>query len=76
MSEKEKKSSLEDLQKRVNEVRELAERSRDQIKRLTEKPKDQFKEAVEKRLLESSATIFFFGLVVGLILGIVFPRRK
>ena len=76
MSEKEKKLSLEDLQKKVNEVRELAERSRDQIKKLTDKPKDQFKEVVEERPLESSATLFFFGLVVGLILGVAFSRRK
>ena len=86
MSESKKKLSLEELQKRVNEVRKMAEKSRDQIKEITEKSsvqikelaeksKDQFKEVVEQRPLESSATIFFIGLVVGLVLGAAFSRR-
>ncbi|WP_455367277.1 hypothetical protein [[Eubacterium] cellulosolvens] len=57
MSEKEK-VTLEELQKRVKEAKEVAEKSRDQIK-----------EIVERRPLESTAMIFFLGFVLGVIVG-------
>jgi len=66
---------LEELNKRVTEVKELAEKSRDQIKELAGKSKDQLKDIVEERPLESSATIFFVGLVLGLLLGAAFSKR-
>ena len=86
MSTREKKISLEDLQESVTEVREMAERSRDQLKEMTQKSgeqikeladksKDQFKEVVEERPFESSIVIFFFGLMIGLMLGVAFSRR-
>ncbi|MBS7626434.1 hypothetical protein KEJ51_05275, partial [Candidatus Bathyarchaeota archaeon] len=58
MSEK-VKLSPEELQKRIKEVRDLAEKSKLEIE-----------EMLRKRPLESAGVVFIAGIVIGILIGV------
>ncbi|MGQ9543352.1 MAG: hypothetical protein ACUVTM_04600 [Candidatus Bathyarchaeia archaeon] len=59
------KLSAEELQKRIKEVRDLAEKSKLEIE-----------EMLRKRPLESAGVVFIAGIVIGILIGASLSRRS
>ncbi|MBS7650245.1 MAG: hypothetical protein QXI59_04445 [Candidatus Bathyarchaeia archaeon] len=59
------KLSPEELQKRIKEVRDLAEKSKLEIE-----------EMLRKRPLESAGVVFIAGIVIGILIGVSLSRRS
>lgn len=63
MSEK-SKVTIEDLHKRIGEVKDY-----------TEKTRKELQDTIKKKPLESASAIFIIGLILGLIIGTSISRR-
>jgi uncharacterized protein YacL len=63
MSEK-SKVTIEDLHKRIGEVKDY-----------TEKTRKELQDTIKKKPLESASAIFIIGLIIGLIIGTSISRR-
>ena len=63
MSEK-SKVTIEDLNKRISEVKDY-----------TEKTRKELQDTIKKKPLESAGAIFIIGVIIGLIIGTSISRR-
>jgi F0F1-type ATP synthase assembly protein I len=58
------KVTIEDLHKRIGEVKDY-----------TEKTRKELQETIKKKPLESAGAIFIAGVIIGLIIGTAISRR-
>jgi len=58
------KITIEDLNKRIGEVKDY-----------TEKTRKELQDTIKKKPLESASAIFIIGLIIGLIIGTSISRR-
>lgn len=74
MSKKEK-PSVEELHKKIMNIRKTRERLLEDVKDLSSEAKGELEEMVMGSPLESAAIIFLAGLVLGVLLGTSTRRR-